>query len=121
MDSIFGEIPFAFLYLDDVLVASKRRQEHFQHLRQIFALLAVNYKKCELGVEELDFLGHRVTSKGIWPMPERVEAIFEFPAPTRQDELQRFIGMMTYYANFLPSIARILTPLHDKVGNKTQD
>ena len=56
MDSIFGEIPYAFVYLDDILIASKSRQEHFVHLWQVFSLLeenglAVNFKKCELGVK----------------------------------------------------------------------
>ena len=50
MDSVFGDIPYAFVYLDDVLVASASRREYFQHLRQVFALLeenglAVNMKK----------------------------------------------------------------------------
>ena len=59
MDSIFGELPYAFVYLDDILIASKSRQEHFVHLRKVFSLLeenglAVNFKKCELGVKELD-------------------------------------------------------------------
>ena len=126
MDSIFGDIPFAFVYLDDVLIASKSRQEHFVHLKQVFDLLqenglAVNAKKCELGVDELDFLGHRVTAAGIMPMPERVQPIVEFPTPTRKDELQRFIGMMTYYSRFIPHIQHILLPLHAAVGNKAKD
>ena len=60
MDLIFGDIPFAFVYLDDILIASRTRREHFEHLRQVFTLLeanglAVNHKKCELGVERLEF------------------------------------------------------------------
>ena len=99
MDSIFGEIPYVFVYLDDILIASKSRQEHFEHLRQVFALLAenglvVNGKKCELGADRLEFLGHHVTPSGILPMAERVEPIVNFPEPAKKDELQRFLGMM---------------------------
>ena len=97
MDSIFGNVPFVFVYLDDVLVASRNRQEHFEQLRQVFALLeenglAVNVKKCELGVDHLDFLDHHVTPSGILPMQDRVTPILNFPAPTHKDQLQRFLG-----------------------------
>ena len=77
MDSIFGSIPYVFIYLDDILIASKSRSEHFEHLRAVFSLLeenglVVNGAKCELGVEELIFLGHKVTTQGILPLQERV-------------------------------------------------
>ena len=55
------------------------------------------------------------------PMPKRVQPIVEFPTPTRKDELQRFIGMMTYYSRFIPHIQHILLPLHAAVGNKAKD
>ena len=86
MDSVFGNIPFVFVYLDDILVVSKNRTEHFQHLTEIFSLLEmnglyVNKKKCELGVETLDFLGHHVTPSGILPMQERVCLLYTSPSP----------------------------------------
>ena len=67
MDSIFGSIPFVFVYLDDLLVASRNRKEHKQHLRRVLGLLRdnglfINVDKCELGVSSLDFLGHNVSS-----------------------------------------------------------
>ena len=126
MDSIFGNIPYVFVYLDDILIASKTRREHFEHLREVFALLAenglaVNKQKCELGVDRLEFLGHHVTPTGILPMVERVGPIVDFPVPVRKDELQRFLGMMNYYNRFLPKIAKVLIPLHDAVGNKQKE
>ena len=39
MDSVFGEIPYVFKYQDDILIASKSKEEHFEHLRQVFELL----------------------------------------------------------------------------------
>ena len=78
----------------------------------------MNGKKCELGVERLEFLGHHVTTSGILPMAERVAPIVDFPEPNRKDELQRFLGMMNYYNRFLPKIANVLIPLHDAVSNK---
>ena len=54
-------------------------------------------------------------------MSERVQPILEFPTPKRKDELQRFLGCITYYSRFLPGIAEILAPLHGAVGNKAKD
>ena len=123
MDGILGHLPYAFVYLDDILVASKTRTEHRQHLKEIFSLLSqhglvVNLDKCELGVTQLDFLGHKVSAAGIRPMEKRVDAILEFPAPSDKAGLQRFLGMVNYYHRFLPGIASRLIPLHAAVAFK---
>ena len=65
MDGILRDIPFTFVYIDDILVASHSHEEHLEHLRQLFELLSanglvINKTKCVFGVPELDFLGHRV-------------------------------------------------------------
>ena len=66
MDSVFRDLPFVYIYLDDILVASNSPDEHTKHLRQLFDRLAdyglvVNPKKCVLGRSSLEFLGHCVT------------------------------------------------------------
>ena len=123
MDKILDGLPWAFVYLDDVLVASKSEKEHFEHLRQLFTIfsdngLVVNKDKCELGVKQLDFLAHRVSAKGITPMQQSVEKILSFPKPEDKPSLQRFLGMVNYYHRFMPHIAQTLIPLHKAVGNK---
>ena len=125
MDKILDGLPWAFVYLDDVLVASKTRDEHMDHLRQLFQIFAdnglvVNRDKCELGVAQLNFLAHRVSSKGILPMPQTVEKILAFPKPTDKAGLQRFLGMINYYHRFMPKIAQTLIPLHKAVGDKSR-
>ena len=97
MDKILDGLPWCFVYLDDVLIASKTMDEHKEHLKTLFTILeqnglVVNPEKCELGVDSLDFLGHRVTPDGIAPMPDRVAAIDVFPTPQDKPALQRFLG-----------------------------
>ena len=121
MDRILAGLPYVFVYLDDILVASKTHEDHRRHLEEVCEILAangliVNQEKCELGVSELDFLGHRVTTEGIKPMPERVESIRAFPKPDDKAGLQRFLGMVNFYHRFMPSIAQTLIPLHKAVG-----
>ena len=95
------------------------------HLRQLFTMfsdngLVVNKDKCKLGVTQLDFLAHRVSAKGITPMPQSVEKIVAFPKPTDKQGLQRFLGMVNYYHRFMPNIAQKLIPLHQAVGDRSK-
>ena len=125
MDGILRDIPFAFIYLDDILVASRSSQEHAQHLEQLFKLLSanglvINKAKCIFGAEELEFLGHHVSAIGIAPLPDRVAALRDSKPPQNRTGLQRFLGMINYYHRFLPGLAPILAPLHAQASGKGQ-
>ena len=112
---------FLFVYLDDVLVASRSRNEHISHLKTLFARLETNglvikSEKCVFGVAEIDFLGHRVTKQGITPLPSKVETIRTYPEPPSAKEptkaQERFLGMFNYYHKFVPNAAELLQPLY---------
>ena len=105
--------------------ASKTSADHTNHLRQVFELssangLVVNRSKCVFGVQELTYLGHLVTAKGIAPLPLRVDAIRDFPTPDSKASLQRFLDMINYYYRFLPQLANKLHPLHEATKVKGQ-
>ena len=126
MDKVLNGVPFVFVYLDDILVASPSRELHAQHLQHVFKLLSdnglvVNKQKCELGVATLDYLGHRVTPKGIQPLPDRIDVISQFPTPTTKVQLQRFLGILNFYHRFLPRIAPELAPLHQAASGRGSD
>ena len=125
IDNIFQDIPYVFVYIDDILISSKNENEHMKHIEQVFKLLAqhgmiVNRSKCVFGVEQLTFLGHLITSEGILPLPERISAIRDIPSPKDRSELQRFLGLINFYHRFLPKIAQVLAPLHAQAGGKGQ-
>jgi hypothetical protein len=119
-------IDFIFVYLDDVLIASANEQEHLIHLDMVFGLLEqngliLNREKCVLGVPELHFLGHKVSSAGIEPLHDRVDAIAALPQPTTKLALQSFLGMVNFYRRFLPNFADKIQPLHDSVAAATRE
>ena len=123
MDAILGDLPFCYVYLDDILVFSNSPEEHMSHLKQIFDLLAenglvVNRAKCVLGVSELDFLGFHVNKDGIVPLPDKVEAIRATKTPTTVKELQRFLGMVGYYRRNIKSASQHLDFLFEALENK---
>ena len=55
--------------------------------------------KCIFGVQNITFLGHKLSSTGISPDPQKVNAISEMPKPTSKMDLQRFLGMVAYLQN----------------------
>jgi RNase H-like domain found in reverse transcriptase/Reverse transcriptase (RNA-dependent DNA polymerase) len=118
MDRIFFDLPFAFIYLDDLLVASRDKEDHRHHLRQVLQRLqdnglVLNLDKCQFGLPSLEFLGHSVSAGGIAPLPARVEAIRAFTRPATVKELQAFLGLFNFYRRFVPRAAAIIRPLTD--------
>lgn len=117
INEITRELPFVFVYLDDILVASRTADEHRQHLDILFAKLSehgliINPTKCNFGVSELKFLGYLVTTNGLSPLPTKVEAIRDYPQPTTKKQLRRFLGMISFYRRFSKGIAQQLAPLY---------
>ena len=118
MDQILGDLPYCFVYVDDILVFSKDLTSHVQHLRDVFLLcrqygLTIGLPKCQFAVEEIEFIGHRLTASGCSPLVKHSAAISAFPQPTDKPSLQRFLRMVNFYRKFLRSAAQILAPLTD--------
>lgn len=118
MHQVVRGLDFVFVYLDDVLIASRSAEEHREHLRLLFRRfeeygLRIKASKCVFGVAELNFLGHEIKADGIRPLRERVDAIQQFPVPTSVRAVQRFLGMVNFYRRFVPGMARTLQPMHD--------
>jgi hypothetical protein len=87
MYRLLAGLDFVFVYLDDIIIGSRSAAEHGWHLRALFqrlqtAGLVINQEKCVFGVAEVEFLGHHVTAAGVSPIPSRVAAIQQHPAPT---------------------------------------
>ncbi|KAL7842148.1 hypothetical protein SRHO_G00238370 [Serrasalmus rhombeus] len=115
---VLWDLPFLFVHLDDILVASSSPSEHLLHLRTLFERLTehgliINPAKCEFGLSTIDFLGHRVTQDGVVPLPSKVEAITTFPRPVTVRALQEFLGMVHFYHRFLPRAAQTMRPLYE--------
>jgi hypothetical protein len=118
VDSLFGDLKGKFVYnfMDDLVVYSSSFEEHLGHLRQIFARLektgiTLNQDKLHLAQQEITFLGHLVSARGIRILPERLEAITNFSSPKNLKALRRFLGMAGFYCRFIDRFSQIVEPL----------
>ena len=76
----------------------------------------------EMCIRDSKYLGHLVSSKGISPLPARVQSLMEFPPPSiKLACLQRFLGMLNYYRRFIPRLADKLTPLHAALSDPEKE
>ena len=62
--------------------------------------------------KDVEYLGHRISSEGIYPTAEKLRAIKDAPAPQNTQQLRSFIGLINYYGKFLPNLASRLAPLY---------
>ena len=68
--------------------------------------------KCEFMLPSVEYLGHKISDKGLQPTEGKIKAIVEAPAPQNVSQLKAFLGMLNYYAKFLPNISSRLAPLY---------
>lgn len=89
-----------FVYLDDILIFSKSRQEHVVHVRQVLQRLLENQfiikaEKCEFHVSEVSFLGFVINAGKIQMDPDKTKTVTDWPAPSTRKEHQPFWVLQT--------------------------
>ena len=93
---------FVIVFIDDILIYSRDKEEHEQHLRLILELLRneklyAKFSRCEFWDREVYFLGHVVNEKGIHVDPAKVETIKKWESPKTPMEIRQFLGLAGYY------------------------
>nr|GFA03416.1 reverse transcriptase [Tanacetum cinerariifolium] len=118
MNRIFHEflIKFVIVFIDDIIVFSKSKEEHEDYLRTVLQTLRqkklyVKFSKCEFWLSSVAFLGHIVSAEGITMDPAKVEAITKWPRPTSVTEVRSFLGLAGYYRRFVEGFSRLSLPL----------
>ena len=105
------EKDFVAVYIDEVLVFSRTLDDHLKHLRLVIkrlqeAGLKLKPPKCHFVREEVEYLGHLITPRGLQPNKKLVESVKEFPIPRDLKQLRQFLGLSSYYWHFGPSLRK---------------
>ena len=77
-------------------------------------------EKCQFGVQKLTFIGDVLTSDGVKPDPRKVSAILNMPMPQNKKDIQRFLGMVTYHAKWIPNLSNKTAQLRILLDEKNE-
>ena len=107
---------FVVVYLDDILIYSKTREENRRHVHKVLerllaADLLVSVEKSEFQVQEVGFLGHNIRPGEVRMEQEKVQAVRDWPTPTNVRDVRAFLGFANYYRRMIAGFGRIATPL----------
>ena len=105
-----------FIYIDDLVAFSNSWEQHVKDLEKVFTIsmnnkLKINIEKCKFFQEEVELLGHILSSKRIKPIPEKVRVITNWIPPKNISQLRSFLGAVGYYRKFIKNFALIAKPL----------
>ena len=111
MTGILKDFDFAIAYLDGIIIFSKTAEEHLSHIRKIFeklrsAKLSMKLSKCHFFSKEIQYLGHILSTKGIWSLPSKTQTIQKMHPPTTHIQVHAFLGLVGYYRKFIKKFCK---------------
>ncbi|WVZ96841.1 hypothetical protein U9M48_042424 [Paspalum notatum var. saurae] len=107
---------FVVVFIGDILVYSKNKDEHEEHLRTVFTRLRehqlyAKFSKCAFWLREVSFLGHILSEKGVAVDPSKVEDVLNWKQPKIVTEIRSFLGLAGYYRRFIKDFSKTAKPM----------
>jgi hypothetical protein len=107
---------FVIVFIDDILIYSKHKEEHAKHLRIALQILRehqlyAKFSKCEFWLDRVEFLGHVFSKEGIAVNPSKVASVLEWESPKNVKQIRGFLGMAGYYRRFIEGFSKIAGPM----------
>jgi hypothetical protein len=116
VETVTKGIPNIIVYIDDILVHSKTHTEHRRILQLLFERLPkhnlkIRLEKCHFGKTELEYLGFRLTPKGVIRGTDKVKAVRDTPPPTSVHQVCQFLGLCNFFRQHIKQFALRSHPL----------
>ena len=86
---------FVLVFIDDILIYSKNREEHEEHIRLVLQVLRkhqlyAKFNKCEFLHKQIHYLGHFLSEEGVVVDPDKIRSIMEWPTPRDVSDIRSF-------------------------------
>ena len=124
MTAIFQDFigKFVHIYLDDIFIFSNSLKEHLEHIIMVLQRLReahffLSKSKVDLFSNNIDCLGHVIDDKGIHAESDKMQCIQEWRTPQNYNEVQKFLGLVQYLAQFMPDVTAYTTLLSGLAHN----
>ena len=107
---------FVLVFLDDILIYSRTKEEHLQHIRTVLKKLQDEkfygrLKKCDFFKKEVEYLGFDVGEYGLKPSLSKIKVILEWPTPQSITDVRSFLGLANFYRKFVRWFSEIAAPM----------
>jgi hypothetical protein len=107
---------FVVVFIDDILVYSRNKEEHVGHLHVVLQRLRehrlyAKLSKCDFWLKEIKFMGHTISQKGIGVDPDKVQEVMNWKPPITVCQIWSFLGLAGYYRRFIPDLSQIAKPM----------
>jgi hypothetical protein len=107
---------FVLVFIDDILIYSKNREEHEEHLRLVLQVLRehqlyAKFSKCDFFQKQVHYLGHVISKEGVAVDPDKIRSIMEWPTPKDVSDIRSFMGLAGYYRRFIKGFSKIGCPI----------
>jgi hypothetical protein len=107
---------FIVVFIDDILIYSKSKEEHAQHLQVILQRLQdhqlyAKFSKCAFCLKEVSFFGHVISAEGIAVDPSKIQEVLDWKSPKSVTQIRSFLVLAGYYRRFIPNFSKIAKPM----------
>lgn len=126
MVNLLGHLEFVKIFLDDILIHSRNKEEHLLHLKEIFKIfknnkIAINWQKSKFNKRSVTYLGMQISQSGIKADNTTIQKLKHINMhPKSVKELRQILGLLNWFRPYVVNLSTMLSTLTEKLKKDTK-